>query len=99
MTTVTITGDGLSQRLDDLGHMIVGGTDNTSEDWAAAWGTPCTLIRMFRDGTVTKEVLPRWLALLTVADIPACEPNVARARLVEDTSSTYLQPNGELKDA
>ena len=39
-------------------------------------------VRVFRDGTVTREALPLWLAEWTILAIPENEPRVARARLV-----------------
>lgn len=44
-------------------------------------GPQVTLWRRFRDGTETREVLPEMFAEWTLAAIPECEPDVARARI------------------
>jgi hypothetical protein len=74
----------LEKAKDCLAHlerMVIAGADNTADEWFQAWGEPTTLLRTFRDGTVTREVLPRLLAEWTLATIPEREPGVARAKL------------------
>lgn len=46
-------------------------------------GPPVTLWRRFRDGHETTEILPRWIARLTLRAIPYNEPEVERASLKE----------------
>ncbi len=48
-----------------------------------------TLIRILRDGSETREVMPRWLADQIVANVPTGEPNTARLRVV---SGSHPQP-------
>jgi len=48
---------------------------------AAHYGPPVAIIRTLRDGTVTHEWLPRFLAEQVVAMIPFDEPLVASARI------------------
>ena len=45
------------------------------------YGRPVAIVRTLRDGTITREYLPRHLAELTVACIPFSEPLVASARI------------------
>ena len=59
------------------------GTDPQARGWEALLKVNAILVRTFRDGTVTREVLPLWLARWTLLAIPENEPQVARARLVQ----------------
>lgn len=45
------------------------------------WPMAC-LWRKYRDGRITSEVLPLWLAEWELSVIPQREPDVERARLV-----------------
>jgi len=42
------------------------------------------LVRTLRDGSITVENMPRWLAEMLVGTISTSEPNTARARIVSD---------------
>jgi hypothetical protein len=46
-------------------------------------GPSCVIWRLYRDGCESFEQLPLWLGELTIAAIPECEPEVARARLLQ----------------
>jgi len=48
---------------------------------AAGYGRPVAVVRTLRDGSVTHEYLPEFLAELVVAMIPFSEPQVASARI------------------
>jgi len=48
---------------------------------ATGYGRPVALVRTLRDGTITREYLPRHLAELIVAMIPFGEPLVASAHI------------------
>ncbi len=48
---------------------------------AAGYGRPVAVVRILRDGSVTHEYLPEFLAELVVAMIPFSEPQVASARI------------------
>jgi hypothetical protein len=48
---------------------------------ALGYGRCVALVRTLRDGTVTREYLPRYLAEMAVAMIPFGEPLVASARI------------------
>jgi len=48
---------------------------------ATGYGRPVALVRTLRDGTVTREYMPRHLAELVVAMIPFGEPLAASARI------------------
>ncbi len=45
-------------------------------------GPSCVIWRLYRDGRESFERLPLWLGELTIAAIPECEPEVARARFL-----------------
>ena len=45
------------------------------------YGRPVAIVRILRDGSVTHEYLPEFLAELVVAMIPFNEPLVASARI------------------
>ena len=45
------------------------------------YGRPVAIVRTLRDGTITREYLPRHLAELAVALIPFSEPLVASAHI------------------
>jgi|AACY02.16.fsa_nt_gi hypothetical protein len=47
------------------------------------WMGPLVVLwRHYRDGAESEVVLPRWIAECTLAAIPECEPDVARAKVV-----------------
>ncbi len=48
---------------------------------ATGYGRPVAVVRTLRDGSVTHEYLPEFLAELVVAMIPFSEPLVASARI------------------
>jgi hypothetical protein len=48
---------------------------------ASGFGRYVAIIRSMRDGTVTREYLPEYLAETLVSMIPFSEPNVASARI------------------
>jgi hypothetical protein len=52
-------------------------------------GPSCVIWRLYRDGRESFEQLPLWLAELTLAAIPECEPEVARARLLREQESPF----------
>jgi len=68
----------VKERMQHYTHMAAAGANDTE---AIDLGPRVTLWRRFRDGTETREVLPQWLAELTLAAIPECEPGVERARV------------------
>ena len=48
---------------------------------ATGYGRHVAIVRTLRDGTITREYLPRHLAELIVSMIPFAEPMVASARI------------------
>jgi len=56
------------------------GADDTTPAWGDL-GPDVTLWRRFRDGSETREVLPEFLAEVTLASIVEREPDVARAKI------------------
>ncbi len=48
---------------------------------ATGYGRHVALVRMLRDGSITHEYMPEYLAELVVAMIPFNEPLVASARI------------------
>jgi len=45
------------------------------------------LWRQYRNGIEVVESLPPWLAQQVLAEIPVCEPEVARAKLIRSCSA------------
>lgn len=72
---------------------IFGGAPAEEIEIEMRWGPATDLVRVFRDGTRTTEILPRFLAELALAGIPETEPMVARARLQPHvtTHKEYLE--------
>ena len=68
------------ERIKHLERIAAAGADDTP-GLDAMLGPPVMLWRRFRDGTETRERLPRLLAELTLASIPEREPRVERAKL------------------
>jgi hypothetical protein len=50
-------------------------------DWSDEFGDPVKVVLTLRNGLVLTEWLPDYIAELRVAQIPICEPDVARARI------------------
>jgi hypothetical protein len=96
VTTITITDKDVTERANDLGQLTLTGADNTGATWAEMWGKPVVLMRVYHNGHVRFQGLPKWLAQLTVANIPDEEPHVARAWLVEGSRRYAEQRCGEL---
>ena len=46
------------------------------------------IIRRLRDGSITIEVMPRWLAELVAAEVPYTEPLTASLRIVALSDET-----------
>ena len=51
-------------------------------DWSDEFGAPVKVVLTLRSGLVLTEWLPDYIAELRVAEIPTCEPDVTRARIV-----------------
>lgn len=73
-----VTREDVKGQMEHYSRMAIAGADDTE---AIGLGPPVVLWRRFRDSTETREVLPLWLAELTLAAIPHNEPAVERARL------------------
>ena len=75
--------DVLKMVTDLLAHrqrIAAAGADDTTPAWGDL-GPVVTLWRCFRDGSETREVLPEFLAEMTLAAISEQEPSVARAKI------------------
>ena len=61
----------------------------TTKEWDQ--GPTVTVWRKLRDGTETTEEMPLYWAEMTVSAIPECEPLVARAKIVRQSSWATLK--------